>query len=86
MEKDMQNKFIANRIKQLASDHNITISKLAKSAGINKSTINNIMNSGIVPTISTVFSICSALNMTLPEFFDFYPYNKKEASSEAPIK
>lgn len=82
MEKDQQNKFIASRIKQLTNEHNITISKLAQLAEINKSTINNIMNSGIVPTVSTIFSICLALNMTLPEFFDFYPYNKKEASFE----
>ncbi|MBE9895813.1 helix-turn-helix domain-containing protein [Enterococcus casseliflavus] len=86
MEHSLQNRLIANRIKQLAFDNNITIRKLALLGGIRQSTINNIINNGSIPTVSTVLSICTALNMTLPEFFDFYPYNKKEVSNETPIK
>ncbi|GEB29707.1 Cro/CI family transcriptional regulator [Enterococcus casseliflavus] len=83
MEKSIQNKLIANRIKELAVENNLSVTKLASEAKIRQSTINNIINNGTMPTVATIFSICEALDISFTEFFDFAPYNKKEALLQA---
>lgn len=83
MKKEKQNILIANRIKQLAIESNYSINQLAKYSNIRQSTISGILNEGKIPTVSTLLSICEALNITLSEFFDFAPYNKKEALLQA---
>ncbi|MGF2078802.1 helix-turn-helix domain-containing protein [Enterococcus casseliflavus] len=83
MNKETQNKLIAKRIKDLAKYNEISINKLAKEANLRQSTLNNIINEGKIPTVSTLLAICEATGITLSEFFDFAPYNKKEALLQA---
>ncbi|MFB8591137.1 helix-turn-helix domain-containing protein [Enterococcus innesii] len=83
MNKEKQNLLIGDRIKYLANENNYSINQLAKASKIRQSTISGILNEGKIPTVSTLLSICEALNITLSEFFDFPPYNKKEALLQA---
>ena len=59
------------RINGLCKQHRISVNHLATLAGMNPSTMKNIVygltrNTGI----ETVAKICSGLNMSLPDFFD----------------
>lgn len=59
------------RINGLCKQHRISVNHLATLAGMNPSTMKNIVygltrNTGI----ETVAKICSGLNMTLTDFFD----------------
>ncbi|MDE5893460.1 MAG: helix-turn-helix transcriptional regulator [Acetatifactor sp.] len=59
------------RINGLCKQHQISVNHLATLAGMNPSTMKNIVygltrNTGV----ETVAKICSGLNMTLTDFFD----------------
>ena len=64
------------RIRQLCRERGFTINKLAKMAGINQSTLDNIVR-GLTkdPRASTLHKVASAFNMTLAEFLDFDELN-----------
>lgn len=64
------------RIKQLCKERGFAINKLAKRAGINQSTVDNIVR-GLTkdPRVSTLHKIALAFNMTLAEFLDFSELN-----------
>ena len=59
------------RIRQLCKERGFAINMLAKRAGINQSTIDNIVR-GLTkdPRASTLHKIALAFNMTLAEFLD----------------
>ena len=65
-----------NRIRQLCKERGFAINMLAKRAGINQSTIDNIVR-GLTkdPRVSTLHKIALAFNMTLAEFLDFKELN-----------
>lgn len=65
-----------NRIRQLCKERGFAINMLAKRAGINQSTIDNIVR-GLTkdPRASTLHKIALAFNMTLAEFLDFKELN-----------
>lgn len=75
--KEVQSRLIAQRIIELADQNGLSINKLASRANMTQSTLSGIINYGRIPNISTIYSICETLNITTQEFFDFYPYNKK---------
>ena len=64
------------RIRQLCKERGFAINMLAKRAGINQSTIDNIVR-GLTkdPRVSTLHKIALAFNMTLAEFLDFTELN-----------
>ena len=64
------------RIKKLCKERGFTINKLAKMAGINQSTLDNIVR-GLTkdPRVSTLHKVALAFNMTLAEFLDFSELN-----------
>lgn len=64
------------RIRQLSKERGFAINKLAKRAGINQSTVDNIVR-GLTkdPRVSTLHKIALAFNMTLAEFLDFSELN-----------
>lgn len=64
------------RIRQLCRQRGFTINKLAKMAGMNQSTLDNIVR-GLTkdPRASTLHRIALAFNMTLAEFLDFDELN-----------
>lgn len=64
------------RIRQLCKERGFAINKLAKRAGINQSTLDNIVR-GLTkdPRASTLHKVALAFNMTLAEFLDFDELN-----------
>ena len=65
-----------NRIRQLCKERGFAINKLAKRAGINQSTLDNIIR-GLTkdPRASTLHKVALAFNMTLAEFLNFDELN-----------
>lgn len=64
------------RIRQLCRERGFSINMLAKRAGMNQSTLDNIVR-GLTsdPRISTLHKVALAFNMTLAEFLDFEELN-----------
>lgn len=64
------------RIRQLCRERGFAINMLAKRAGINQSTLDNIVR-GLTkdPRVSTLHKVALAFNMTLAEFLDFPELN-----------
>ena len=64
------------RIRQLCKKRGFAINKLAKRAGINQSTLDNIVR-GLTkdPRVATLHKVALAFNMTLAEFLDFKELN-----------
>ena len=64
------------RIRQLCKERGVAINKLANRAGINQSTLDNIVR-GLTkdPRASTLHKVALAFNMTLAEFLDFEELN-----------
>lgn len=65
-------KIYVDRIRQLCKERGFAINHLAKRAGINQSTLDNIVR-GLTkdPRVSTLHKVALAFNMTLAEFLDF---------------
>lgn len=62
---------ISKRIKQILKERNLTQYQLYKLSGVPQSTISTIINGETKDIkISTIYNICSALNIELSEFFD----------------
>lgn len=67
---------IANRIKSLCKERNLSINKLAQMSDVRQSTIDNIMHgSSKNPGIQTLHKIALTFNMTIAEFLDFPELN-----------
>ena len=77
MNKLDEHKMIVDRILQVAHDNNITINKLASLSNIRQSTLNGIINEERIPNLSTLSKICGGLKISLKDFFDYEPFNKK---------
>ena len=62
---------ISKRIKDICSEMNITQYELFKRTGVPQSTISTIIK-GEISTIklSTIYEICSGLNIEISDFFD----------------
>jgi len=58
------------RIKELQKEKKLSNYQLAAEAEVPQSTINNMYTRGTLPTMSTFFAICKALNMTPSQFFN----------------
>ena len=69
-------KIYVKRIRQLCKERGFAINKLANRAGINQSTLDNIVR-GLTkdPRVSTLHKVALAFNMTLAEFLDFRELN-----------
>lgn len=61
---------VGNRIKELRIKQNLSNSKLASLAGLSQPVMNKLENGSRNPDIPTIEKICSALGITLKEFFD----------------
>lgn len=62
---------IAKRINELLSKNNMTQYELYKRSGVPQSTISTILNAEIKTVrLSTLYDICSGLNIELSVFFD----------------
>ena len=72
------------RIRQLSKERGFAINKLANMAGINQSTLDNIVR-GLTkdPRASTLHKVALAFNMTLAEFLDFKELNEYSFDDES---
>ena len=62
---------IAKRLKSICKERNITQYQLYKITGVPESTISTILNCEIKTIkISTLYDLCSGLNIEFSEFFD----------------
>lgn len=55
---------------QARNSKKVTLVKLSKMTGISKSTLNNIENEKVSPTIAELEAIAKALNMKITDLFD----------------
>ena len=55
---------------QARNNKKVTLVKLPKMTGISKSTLNNIENEKVSPTIAELEAIAKALNMKITDLFD----------------
>lgn len=63
---------VLQRISQLCEQRHWSLYRLAKEANIPYSNLNNIFHRGTCPTIPTLEKICTGLEISLSEFFEFY--------------
>jgi len=61
----------AVQLKNIRKREGLTQDQLAFESGLSLSQIARIETARINPTLSTVFAIARALNVTLPDLFDF---------------
>ena len=64
-------KNIAIRIDLLRIEQNLSIRDLAKKSGISKSQLSDIILGNKIPNVYTLHLICTALGISLSDFFDF---------------
>lgn len=65
----LDEKYIANRIKELCDKKQMSMYALSKKTGISQSSLSNLMKRGSTPTFYTLDRICDGLGITLPQFF-----------------
>lgn len=70
---------ISEHLMGILNEKNLTINRVANLAGIQQSTLNSIFTGQSKrPTVSTIRKVCSALGISVHDFFDFPPYNEVE--------
>lgn len=77
----LDEKYIANRIKELCDKKQMTMYALSKKTDISQSSLSNLMKRGSTPTFYTLNRICDGLGITLAQFFSD-GVGKLELSSE----
>lgn len=61
---------ISHRFKELRTTYNLSANKLAKSLGVDPSTISKIENNNAKPSIDLVQKMCILFDITLNDFFN----------------
>lgn len=62
---------VAERIDLLRVQNNLTMRELARRSGVSIGTMVNIISKNKIPNVYTLHNICTALNISLSDFFDF---------------
>lgn len=65
------NNIICKRIRCLRKNHNLNLEQLAYQNGISKGGLSEIERCMKEPRVYTILKICSALGITMKEFFNF---------------
>lgn len=65
------NKIVCERIASLRKENRLTIEQLAYQSGISKGGLSEIERNMKEPRAFTIFKICSALGITMQDFFNF---------------
>ena len=76
-------KNIATRIDLLRTEQNLSLRDLAKKSGISKSQLSDIILGNKISTVYTLHLICTALHISLSDFFDFDDATIKLRGKEA---
>ena len=64
-------KTVASRIDELRVAQELSIRALAKKSGFSFSTMSDIISGNKIPTVYTLHLICTALSISLSDFFNF---------------
>ena len=64
-------------LREIREERNLSMSKLAKIAGVSKATISNIERGMIDPKISTIFKLCMALMVNVYDLVDMPSFDKR---------
>jgi len=78
------NQILMDRLYYYLRKKNMTINRLADLTGIRQSTLSSITVRGSVPKLDMLFKICSALDISLVEFLNIYPY-KNNVKNESNV-
>ncbi|MBC6381905.1 helix-turn-helix domain-containing protein [Lactiplantibacillus plantarum] len=73
-----ESELIIQRLYDLMRERNLTVNRLATLAGVTQSTVSSFIYRQSVPKIDLLHSLCSALGISVHDFFDFPPYNEVE--------
>ena len=68
---------ISKRLKEVRTEKNITLQKLAHKAGVTKGLISQIENCRTIPSLTVLMNIIKELNLDLNVFFDTIELEKK---------
>lgn len=71
------------RINEIMKAQGLSRYELARLSGLSSSTLANMKRRNTVPTIATLEELCSALNISLSQFFadentEFYPVDRSQ--------
>lgn len=69
---------VSTRIKELLRARNWSVNRLAVEAGLTSSTLYSIMEGTNNPTITTIETLCEALDISLCDFFKQSTINEDE--------
>ena len=69
------NKIICQGIADLRKQHNLTLEQLAYQSGISKGGLSEIEKNMKDPRAYTIIKICTGLEITMKDFFDFKEIN-----------
>lgn len=65
------NEAIIERMKELATEHNMTIHQVIQKGGLNQATISELMNGRTKhPKVSTIQKFCNGINISISDFFN----------------
>ena len=70
------NNIICSRIKELRLNKKLSIERLAYQSGISKGGLSEIERNIKEPRVLTILKLCSGLDITISEFFDFVEINE----------
>ncbi len=71
---------VANRLKTIMQEKHISANSLAKKSSVSQTMISGILRGNKNPTVATLELICSAMNITLADFFT--PQNEDSLTLE----
>ncbi|MBS0937560.1 helix-turn-helix domain-containing protein [Lactiplantibacillus plantarum] len=72
-------KIVGQRIVDFLKDRDITVHRLSVKSGVPNTTLVDLINGTTKSAkLSTIISVCSALGISVHDFFDFPPYNEVE--------
>ena len=70
------NTILCYRIKKLRQNRNLTIEQLAYQSGLSKGGLSEIERGKKSPMPLTILKICTALGITMKDFFDYEEINE----------
>ena len=80
-------KYIADKITSLCEKRDISKYRLSQLSGISQSSLGRIMVQENLPSLITLEKICTALGVTLSQFFHmFKSYNKKNGKTNESLR
>lgn len=75
-------KWFFNRLNQLLAVDNYSIRTFSQLTGVSSNTINNLIYNKSIPSLRTVFKICSGFGISVSDFFSDIPFTEIRVVTE----